>query len=144
MRETCQECVHFDDGMCKLKPGACLNYGNFRWSPMVMISPSDLENKYVSRISYDSLLKRAEVAEAKVAELEAAARWVPVEEGYPVEDGTYYDVVIRYVFKKPFVDVAIWQAGVFYTMRSEDWNDKDHEYITHYRPRPQPPQEDLK
>jgi len=90
---------------------------------------------------YEKTLTRAESAEKRNAELEAAARWVPVEEGYPVEDETYYDVVIRYVFKKPFVDVAIWQAGVFYTMRSEDWNDKDHEYITHYRPRPQPPQE---
>jgi len=71
---TCQECVHFDEGMCKLKPGACLNYDHFQWSPMIMISPSDLENKYVSKISYDSLLKRAEAAEAKVAELEADAK----------------------------------------------------------------------
>ncbi len=75
MRETCQECVHFDDGMCKLKPGACLNYDHFQWYPMIMISASDLEDKYVSKISYDSLLKRAEAAEERVAELEADAKW---------------------------------------------------------------------
>ena len=69
MSETCRECVNFDEGMCKLKPGSCLNYDHFQWSPMIMISASDLEDKYVSRISYDSLLKRAEAAEKVILDM---------------------------------------------------------------------------
>ena len=131
MSETCRECVHFENGMCKLKPGACLNYGNFQWSPMIMISASDLENKYISRISYDSLLKRAEAAEAKVAELEAAARWIPVTEKLPEKDGTY----IGWCGKENFY------AGFTF---SQCWTISIDKRITHWMPLPKPPKEDAK
>lgn len=51
--------------------------------PMIQVSQTDFENKYVSRISYDALRARAEAAEAKVSELEAAQAWVLVSERLP-------------------------------------------------------------
>ena len=131
MSETCRECVHFDEGMCKLKPGACLNYDHFQRSPMIMISAFDLENKYISRISYDSLLKRAEAAEERVAELEAAARWIPVSEFYPKESGTY----IGWCAKE--------EIFIGFTF-SKEWTLSIDKRITHCHKLPQPPQEDAK
>jgi len=133
MIETCQECVHFDDGMCKLKPGACLNYDHFQWYPMIMISPSDLENKYVSRISYDSLLKRAKAAEARVAELEAAQRWIPIEDKSKLNDYDWYLVT-----GNGLVSVGFYKSG-WGTWTGADDGILPFE-VTHYRPFPAAPQ----
>lgn len=66
MNGTCPVCVHFENEMCKLNC-LCLNYDHFH--PRIQISVSDFEERYVSRISYDALLSRAEAAEAKVERL---------------------------------------------------------------------------
>ncbi len=160
MRETCQECVHFDEGMCKLKPGACLNYGNFKWSPMIMISPSDLESKYISRTSYDSLLKRAEAAEAKVAELEAdakwfigiidelgrkvaeletAIRWTPVSDPPKINFEYYLAALINGRVEKVVYDRSCRHHTMWMIAGSHKPVDK---MITHWMPLPNPPQEE--
>ena len=50
-----------------------------------IITIADFEKEYVSRISYDELVERAEAAEARAKELEAASRWIPVSERLPQE-----------------------------------------------------------
>lgn len=146
MMATCQECVHFENGMCKLKPGTCMNYGNFRWSPMIMISASDLENKYISRISYDSLLKRVEAAEAKILE---AARWIPVTERLPEKDKKVllYDswngqVDSGYLKRIDAHDEAI-QEGIYeWEMDGCYFHGGNFGRITHWCKLPKPPQEE--
>ena len=68
---TCQECLHYADGMCDLRPRICVNYDHFVWDEMIVISKNDLEQKYVSRFALDAALKRAEAAEARLAERDA-------------------------------------------------------------------------
>ena len=72
MNENCSECIYMDNGMCKLKPAACLNYDHFQWSPMIQISVSDFEKKYISRLAFDEMKARAEKAEERVYELRNA------------------------------------------------------------------------
>jgi len=69
MTENCSECIYMENGKCKLKPAACLNYDHFQWSPMIQISVSDFEEKYISRLAFDEMKARAEKAEARLAEL---------------------------------------------------------------------------
>ena len=70
MSENCSECIYMDSGMCKLKPAACLNYDHFQRLPMIQISVSDIEKKYISRLAFDEMKARAEKAEARLAEIE--------------------------------------------------------------------------
>ena len=55
MNENCSECIYMDSGMCKLKPAACLNYDHFQRLPMIQISVSDFEKKYISRLAFDEI-----------------------------------------------------------------------------------------
>ncbi len=73
-------------------------------------------------------LQRAEAAEAKVAELEAAARWIPVTEKLPEKDGTYIGWCGKENFYAEFTFSQCWTISI----------DKR---ITHWMPLPQPPQE---
>jgi hypothetical protein len=132
MSETCLECIHIDHGMCKLKPCTCLNYDHFQWSPMIQVSQTDFENKYVSRISYDALRTRAESAEAKVRELEAAARWIPIEDESKLTDYDWYLVT-----GNGLVSVGYYKSG-WGTWTSADEGRLPFE-VTHYQPLPQPP-----
>ena len=96
---------------------------------MIEISVEDFENKYVSRSAYDALLARAEAAEARVAELEAATRWIPVTERLPKEKqnvlgldrtGTAY----HWEYSKSLVNIF-----------TADF--------THWMPLPEPPKEEV-
>lgn len=72
--KNCSDCINFKDGMCLLKkPEYCLNYDHFQWSPMIQISPRDLEEKYVSRLMFDEIKARAEKAEAEVRDWKIVA-----------------------------------------------------------------------
>ena len=66
MSKTCFDCINLDGESCKLGPTVCLNYDHFQWSPMIQISQRDLEEKYVSRTTFDEMKARAEKAEARL------------------------------------------------------------------------------
>ena len=85
-----------------------------------------------------------EAAEKRIAELEAAQRWIPVTERLP-EDGN--DVLVTYLGytdKKPYSDdVAKWSLELNGYNGGWLWSldDSDVEVeITHWQPLPQPPQ----
>ena len=146
MSGTCQECANLEKGMCRLGALACLNYDHFQWSQMIQISASDLENKYVSRISYDALQKRAEAAEAKILE---AARWIPVTERLPEKDKKVllYDswngqVDSGYLIRIDAHDEAI-QEGIYeWEMDGCYFHGDNFGRITHWCKLPKPPQEE--
>jgi hypothetical protein len=85
-----------------------------------------------NKTAYDAMLKRAEAAEARVAELEAERRWIPCSERMP----EYNTRVICYTPK----DNLVCQ----YTLEGGDWSDgigflREEYYPTHWMPLPHPP-----
>lgn len=88
MNESCFDCINFEGKKCKLKPAACLNYDHFQWLPMIQISPHDLEEKYVSRTTFNEMKERAEKAEKELAALREQTRWIQTSERQPIDDGT--------------------------------------------------------
>ena len=88
---------------------------------------------------------------ARIAELEAAQRWIPVSERLPdIEDGDSkdYDVVLTYPFRRDVI-VATWSYDAldkthrrrWLDCRSDEWGAVDiTEHVTHWRERPTPPE----
>ena len=129
--ETCSECLRFEHGksLCLLEKGACLNYDRFTPKPIITMWRSDFETKYISRQSFDEMKARAEAAEARVAELEAAARWIPVEERLPEVRG-------RYIFGGPSTVSDAFLSTIEYY--EPGWGASP--LFTHWRPLPVPPE----
>lgn len=63
---TCQECLHYADGMCDLRPRICFNYDHFERLPMVTLRRDVFETQYISRAMFDAEL-------ARLTELQRAA-----------------------------------------------------------------------
>ena len=88
---------------------------------------------------------------ARIAELEAERRWIPVSERLPeIEEGDSkeYDVVITYPRERSVI-VAWWTYNIFDKTHqrriwTEDQGEFGHEditkYVTHWRERPAPPE----
>ena len=88
---------------------------------------------------------------ARITELEAERRWIPVSERLPeIEEGDSkeYDVVITYP-RESSVTVAWWTYNIFDKTHqrriwTEDQGEFGHEditkYVTHWRERPKPPE----
>ncbi len=71
------------------------------------------------------LKERAEAAEAKVAELEAARRWIPVSDGLPEKDGYYLGWSSTYGFEFVYFDTLFGGGRL--------------SGVTHWMPLPEPP-----
>lgn len=89
------------------------------------------------------LEKNADALNARIAELEAAQRWIPVSERLPEDRLTLeFDAVISYTTDDPYVSV------VFRDYNKSRWlEDKGGErladvtnYVTHWRERPTLPE----
>jgi len=88
---------------------------------------------------------------ARIAELEAERRWIPVSERLPdIEDGDSkdYDVVLTYPFRRDVI-VATWSYDAldkthrrrWFDCWSDEWGPDDiTDYVTHWRERPTPPE----
>jgi len=133
MNECCLFCVHYVNNKCALPALLCLNYDRFKAVPIVTIHKDDLETKYVSRQSFDEMKARAKAAEARVAELEAADRWIPVEENLP-ESG-----------RKVLVLLKNKSSFVMFLDKESRWNDGfgscPFNIVSHWRPLPALPSE---
>lgn len=72
---------------------------------------------------------------ARIAELEAAARWIPVEERLPDDDGHYIVAVGEHVSRSPidWTDRDVYEC-VYSGVGWHTAND-----VTHWQPLPQPP-----
>ena len=88
-------------------------------------------------VYFSGIVERASKAEARIAELEAAQRWIPVSERLPepytrvlacIKSG-YMEV--DYMYSEPIVDVGI-----------ADFNSLDN--VTHWMPLPPSPESEVK
>lgn len=101
---------------------------------VVPLKSKDLKNALEEILTYFSgIVERASKAESRIAELEAAQRWIPVSERLPepytrvlacIKSG-YMEVDYR--FAEPIIEVGI---ADFYSL----------ENVTHWMPLPQPPE----
>lgn len=82
---------------------------------------------------------RAEAAEARVAELEAEQRWIPVSERLPEESNAYL------VYSPDVPDGAgtkVWQVA-YYAWKTPKMEFTTGYTVTHWMPLPKPPKEEV-
>lgn len=81
----------------------------------------------------------AKAAKARVAELEAAQRWIPVSERLPNESNTYL------VYSPDVPDGAgtkVWQVA-YYAWKTPKMEFTTGYTVTHWMPLPKPPKEEV-
>lgn len=87
----------------------------------------------------DSFSKQIIDLENKVRELEAAARWIPVGERLPGNDGVHCDLVLMYMddhnIREGYYDDGNW----YFTLLASPIT----RTVTHWMPLPQPPESEV-
>lgn len=81
----------------------------------------------------DVVVDALNVAESRIAELEAAQRWIPVSERLPEEDDGYCLICVDF----DYITMAYYDKKYGWNGQFEGWNGT----ITHWMPLPEPPDE---
>lgn len=109
-------------------------------SDEILITVGDFEKFYISRISFEEMKMRAKFSEAKIAELEAAQRWISVGERVPEISKR-----VLVILKNGHISIACWHrvfsdwvAGVTEVEWKNDSGQVIHNVIG-WLPLPQPP-----